>query len=224
MNQIIAHRAGAGYELENSTPAFEAALLSGADVIEFDVRLTKDNQLVVCHDANLQRVTGHNLIIAEHNWADLQAIPLKNNTPLLLLADVLKIVKDFPVVIELKDVGSAPALKKVLGRFPKANVRLASFHEAALHQLEEYPRYLLSVYRPFRRLEHYHDRRYAGIGVWYGGLNWYLTWKARKYNLQVYTYTVNNRLLGWLIRHCYPTVSICTDFPNRFRSTNTEEN
>ena len=35
---------------ENTLPAFAAALSLGANEIEFDVRLTKDNQLIVCHD------------------------------------------------------------------------------------------------------------------------------------------------------------------------------
>lgn len=43
---------------ENTLPAFAAALALGADEIEFDIRLTKDDQLIVSHDPNLARVAG----------------------------------------------------------------------------------------------------------------------------------------------------------------------
>lgn len=42
---------------ENSLPAFAAALALGAQEIEFDVRLTKDSQLIVSHDATLDRIS-----------------------------------------------------------------------------------------------------------------------------------------------------------------------
>ena len=57
---IIAHRgsAQAAAEItileitipENTIAAIEAAIALGADMIEFDVRSTKDRRLVVCHD------------------------------------------------------------------------------------------------------------------------------------------------------------------------------
>jgi glycerophosphoryl diester phosphodiesterase len=53
----VAHR-GASAELpENTMPAFERAIAAGADVIEADVRLTKDGTPLVLHDATLERTT-----------------------------------------------------------------------------------------------------------------------------------------------------------------------
>ncbi|MFX1257439.1 MAG: glycerophosphodiester phosphodiesterase [Promethearchaeota archaeon] len=42
---------------ENTTLAFEKALKYGADFIEFDIRKTKDNQLIILHDSTLNRTT-----------------------------------------------------------------------------------------------------------------------------------------------------------------------
>lgn len=42
---------------ENTIPAFAAAMALGADKIEFDVRLTKDCELVVSHDGRLERIS-----------------------------------------------------------------------------------------------------------------------------------------------------------------------
>lgn len=53
----IAHRGLAGLFPENTIPAFEAALYSGADLIELDVVLTSDHRLLVMHDPYLHRIT-----------------------------------------------------------------------------------------------------------------------------------------------------------------------
>ena len=54
---VIAHRGYSQLAPENTAPAFELALQAGADLIEVDYRLSKDHQLVVIHDADLDRTT-----------------------------------------------------------------------------------------------------------------------------------------------------------------------
>ena len=54
---------------ENSLPAILSAIMLGADVIEIDVRLTKDNIMVLMHDESLERTT---------NWGMMQG---KNGLP-----------------------------------------------------------------------------------------------------------------------------------------------
>lgn len=56
--KIIAHRGSSGTAPENTLVAIQRAIESGADFVEIDVRLTKDLQLVVLHDASLKRTTG----------------------------------------------------------------------------------------------------------------------------------------------------------------------
>ena len=51
---IIAHRGDVTNAPENTVPAFRKALELGADGIELDVRLTRDEELVVFHDRCLQ--------------------------------------------------------------------------------------------------------------------------------------------------------------------------
>jgi glycerophosphoryl diester phosphodiesterase len=52
--QIIAHRGASAYEKENTLMAFEKAIALGADMIEFDVRLTKDKVLIIYHDPTIR--------------------------------------------------------------------------------------------------------------------------------------------------------------------------
>ena len=55
--QVTAHRGASKAAPENTLPAFEAAIESGADYIELDVQLTKDGELVVMHDDDIKRTT-----------------------------------------------------------------------------------------------------------------------------------------------------------------------
>ena len=52
---IIGHRGAAGLARENSLEALRAGLEAGADILEFDVRLTKDKIPVVVHDFHTLR-------------------------------------------------------------------------------------------------------------------------------------------------------------------------
>jgi len=54
---VIAHRGGARLRPENTMLAFEHAVALGVDAIECDVHLSKDGQLVVIHDATVDRTT-----------------------------------------------------------------------------------------------------------------------------------------------------------------------
>jgi len=54
---VIAHRGASGYLPEHTLPAKAMAYAQGADYLEQDLVLTKDDQLVVLHDHYLDRVT-----------------------------------------------------------------------------------------------------------------------------------------------------------------------
>ena len=54
---ICAHRGASSSHPENTLVAFREAILLGAQMIEFDVALTKDNQLVLMHDLTVDRTT-----------------------------------------------------------------------------------------------------------------------------------------------------------------------
>jgi len=55
---IAAHRGASGSTPENTMAAFHRAVEAGADMIEIDVRMTKDFHLIVHHDRSVRRTTG----------------------------------------------------------------------------------------------------------------------------------------------------------------------
>lgn len=68
----IAHRGASALAPENTLASFEKAIEMGFDYIELDVRLSKDKQLVVIHDANVLRTTDGEGLIEELTVKDLK--------------------------------------------------------------------------------------------------------------------------------------------------------
>ena len=62
--------------LENTLESFRAALALGIDQLEFDVRVTKDNELVVIHDATVDRTTDGTGLVCEKTFEELRKLRL----------------------------------------------------------------------------------------------------------------------------------------------------
>ena len=71
---ICAHRGASETHPENTLVAFRESLRLGAHMIEFDVALSKDNQLVLMHDATIDRTTNGKGPIGDWILADLQQL------------------------------------------------------------------------------------------------------------------------------------------------------
>jgi len=75
---VTAHRGYWKDVPENSIGAFHNAIKLGADVVEVDVRLTRDNKMVAFHDPCLDRLTTASGLINQHNWEDIKDLRLKD--------------------------------------------------------------------------------------------------------------------------------------------------
>lgn len=125
---------------ENTPLSFTQAIQAGVDGIEFDVRLSKDGQLIVFHDKNLVRVAGdarkpNELTVKELNQIELRGagnIPLINEVTTAVPAPL---ILDF----EIKDPEAAPLLftklKTSAGLRERAIV--SSFHLDVLKACKE---------------------------------------------------------------------------------------
>lgn len=93
---VLYHRGKHGKGVkENSMDAFRGAIEDNLGV-ELDVRITKDNKVVVSHDSNLKRVFGKDIIIEDSNYEDIkECVPL--------FSDVLNLIDDkIGVMVEVK--------------------------------------------------------------------------------------------------------------------------
>lgn len=73
---IIAHRGASGDAPENTRAAFDLAIGMGADVIETDIQITRDGQLVLFHDALVDRTSDGSGPLADYTLAELRALDL----------------------------------------------------------------------------------------------------------------------------------------------------
>jgi glycerophosphoryl diester phosphodiesterase len=115
-----AHRGGAALWPENSLLAFKNAIASGADLLEFDVRLAKDGEVVVIHDASLERTTDGVGRVDEMTAAELAQLRLRapdgslTDERVPTLEQVLALVGPTSVglLLEVKDPGPSAVYER----------------------------------------------------------------------------------------------------------------
>jgi glycerophosphoryl diester phosphodiesterase len=71
---LCAHRGAMATHPENTIPGFLAAIDAGAHMIEFDVALTRDSQIVVIHDATVDRTTNGSGKVSDYSLADIKKL------------------------------------------------------------------------------------------------------------------------------------------------------
>jgi glycerophosphoryl diester phosphodiesterase len=76
--QVIAHRGGAEHAPENTLAAFRHAVALGADMLEFDVQMTKDEELVVIHDETVDRTTDGSGAVRDLTLAEIRSLNAGN--------------------------------------------------------------------------------------------------------------------------------------------------
>ena len=77
---LAAHRGGSLLWPENSLLAFKNALALGADFIEFDVHLSRDGEVMVIHDATLDRTSTGSGPVRDRTLAELKTLRLKDRS------------------------------------------------------------------------------------------------------------------------------------------------
>jgi glycerophosphoryl diester phosphodiesterase len=114
---IFAHRGASRAAPENTLPAFEAAIRSGAHGVELDVQYTADAQLVVFHDLTLEALTDGAGRVASHTLQELRALdagsrfgPEFAGTRIPVLDEALDLLRDKVLAnVELKSPDMAGA-------------------------------------------------------------------------------------------------------------------
>ncbi|MDQ0729732.1 glycerophosphoryl diester phosphodiesterase [Arthrobacter sp. B1I2] len=71
---VFAHRGSSGAYAEHTRAAYLQALADGADGVECDVHLTRDQHLVLLHDANLDRTSDGTGPVAERTLRELHQL------------------------------------------------------------------------------------------------------------------------------------------------------
>ncbi len=142
---VVAHRGGRARGPENTLEAMRLGIAAGADAIELDVHRCADGDVVVIHDATVDRTTDGRGAVGEMTLADLRSLDAgcrfvpksgartANAARIPTLAQVLGEFPETPIIIELKTAAaSAGTLALIKHHDAKSRCIVDSFHADAL--------------------------------------------------------------------------------------------
>ena len=134
MTYVTGHRGAAGLKPENTLAGFREAVALGADFVECDVHLSKDNQVVVIHDDTLDRTTNMTGAIRALTLDEIRRADAGGGGQVPTLDEVLDIVTPkAKLLCELKNDTVVPAaVAQVRERGLLDRVTFISFNVAAL--------------------------------------------------------------------------------------------
>lgn len=138
----FAHRGGAGMAsnagVENTLAAFGRAVGLGYRYLETDVRATADGVAVLCHDPDLDRLTGGAAVglLQTRTWAQLAGVRVGGHEPLARLEELLDAFPEARVNVDVKEDGAVgPFLSALRRTRSAARVGVASFSAARATRL-----------------------------------------------------------------------------------------
>ena len=153
--QVIAHRGGRSLGPENTLYTYRKAVKLGVDVLEMDVRSTRDGQLIILHDNTVTRTTEatgpvENYFLidlkkldAAHRWSpdNGQTFPLRNKgVKIPTLPEVFNAFPETKMNLEIKDSRSSTiqSLCRMIGDHQMTKrVMVASFDADSLNEFRK---------------------------------------------------------------------------------------
>ncbi len=134
----VGHRGARAYAPENTLASFKKALEIGVDGVELDVRKTKDDKIVVIHDADVKRTTDGEGLVSELTLMQIKGFSSQGEKIPTLEETLDFLDKKVKVLIELKEAGvEEQVLSIVNAKGLEKNVVIISFLEEALKKVKE---------------------------------------------------------------------------------------
>ena len=203
--ETIAHRGYVAKGVENSIEALEGAAEVGADYVEFDIILTKDNKFVVMHDYNLKRLAGLNKRVQDMNFDEVVGLTIKQGdftSKIPSLEEFVNKAKELNMnlVIELKPHGAEPSnyidiLIGEIKRLKLENYKFMSLNSKVMEELETKVPNLETGYVIPLQFGNFHHSNIDFFVIEDFSYRDRLVEQARKENKQVFVWTINNPAL-----------------------------
>ncbi|MEN0064635.1 MAG: glycerophosphodiester phosphodiesterase family protein [Myxococcota bacterium] len=136
--RVYGHRGAAAHHPENTARSFHAAMADGADALETDVRMSRDGEMVVFHDAEGTRTCGIDKKLIDCSWSEIKTWDAGEGESPILLDEMLETWPDTFINIDVKDE-SVEAAKRTLSiiHSRKASIGLGSFHPKVARFIDE---------------------------------------------------------------------------------------
>ncbi|MFC3882852.1 glycerophosphodiester phosphodiesterase [Bacillus songklensis] len=231
--EIFGHRGAAGTFPENTMISFQEAARVGANGIELDVHMSKDDELIVIHDETVDRTSNAKGFVRDLTYDQIRKMDASYKfkkkygvCPIPTLNEVLEWAAELPlkVNIELKNnVFEYPYLEmKVIDLIYKLNMKenviLSSFNHNSIMRvlsldstIETAILYSWQMFEPWNYAKHLSVK---GLHPNYRTLNDIVVQAARSEQLAVRPYTVNDAEVMKKMRDL-GCDAVITDYPER---------
>ena len=203
--ETIAHRGYVAKGVENSIEALEGAAEVGADYVEFDIILTKDNKFVVMHDFNLKRLTGINKRVQDMNFDEIIGLQIKQGDYTSKIPSLEEFVTkakelNMKLVIELKPHGAEPSnyidiLINEVKRLKLENYKFMSLNPKVVEELETKAPNLETGYVIPLQFGNFHQSNVDFFVIEDFSYRDRLVKQAKKQNKKVFVWTINDSAL-----------------------------
>ena len=203
--KTIAHRGYVAKGVENSIEALEGAAEVGADYVEFDIILTKDNKFVVMHDYNLKRLAGLNKRVQDMNFDEVVGLTIKQGDYTSKIPSLEEFVTkakelNMNLVIELKPHGAEPSnyidiLIGEIKRLKLENYKFMSLNSKVMEELETKVPNIETGYVIPLQFGNFHHSNVDFFVIEDFSYRDRLVEQARKENKQVFVWTINDPAL-----------------------------
>jgi glycerophosphoryl diester phosphodiesterase len=221
--KIIGHRGARGLAPENTIASLQKALDHHVDMLEFDLRFTKDDVVILHHDADLTDPNGDKRAIADCTYEELKT----HKKDLATFEAALDVIgHKVPLYIEVKPgVPTKPVIKIInkylVNGWQTKHFLLGSKSQKTLLELHTaLPHIQKIVIEPWSGVRARYRARQVGTQIVSMNQRW-LWWgfiRGFKNNgWQLYTYTLNNpaKARRW---ERWGLAGVVTDYPDRFDS------
>jgi glycerophosphoryl diester phosphodiesterase len=135
----VGHRGAKAYEPENTLRSFKKAVELSVDAVELDVRKTKDDEIVVIHDADIKRTANGSGLVSDLTLQQIKSFSTEKNERIPTLAEALDFIdKKARVFVELKETGLEDQVLSIVKKKGLVkSVVIVSFLEDALRKVRE---------------------------------------------------------------------------------------
>jgi glycerophosphoryl diester phosphodiesterase len=223
---VIAHRGASAFAPENSIESFKKAIEIGADMIEFDVRQTKDNFLIAYHDRFLGSKP-----VTELTYSEIEGAMASESFHVPTVEEVLELAKEKVALdIEIKEEGYENGLMELLlEHLDESAFVVTSSLDSTLRAVKEhYPGVRVGLIAGDRRPERLLRIKISDLFpitrckkakadflvAHFRLLRFGLLGRAKRNNIPVYVWTVNAERMIWKFLSENRVEGIITDRPD----------
>lgn len=193
---LVAHRGDHAVATENGMRALRAAVRRGADYLEVDVRVTRDDRLVLMHDDTVRRTTNGTGRVDAKTARGIQRLRLNDGGRVPGLRQALRLGRDagVRVLVDVKDMGRAVSYRRLARAVRDLGGRRVVVMSRTRAYLDRFGRVAPKVARAVvtkERLGPRHFRQYGVAVVHHKAITHGWLAAMRDAGLPVFAWTVN---------------------------------